>query len=661
MWRSAFIAVILLFLCQANSWADVQDIPISVEDARHAEKALYYLRNGKMSLASQERHRVRQPALRNLINWRWFWTKDGDASPEDILAFVRKYPDWPDLDTLKIRAEEALIKDVYRPRKEVLAFFREHPPITAEGKLYLAEEMLSAGEVKPEAVKKLKEAWVDIDVDRSRLKALEEKYSQFLTKEVWIDRIERLLWDNKVTAAGWSFKHAPLSYQRLFEARSALQRSARHVDRAVDAVPKELQRNPGLLYDRIRWRERKGREDSALELLLTVKGNASKNPKWWSMRKRLSRTLLEEKRYKDAYKLVTAYAGTPGSIEFAENQWLAGWLATRFLHKPREGYEHFFQMHKNVSTPISLARSAYWAACAAEANGNPKIAKKWYEIAAKHVASFYGQLALTKLKGKPSLEVPVMPEPTVADKKAYEQSSLVRTAHALMVMGEERLARDFILQAIRTAKTPGMKVLIADIGQKSDDQSISVYAAREAMSDGVLLVRQGYPTLPHDYNMAVDRALVHAIALQESRFDTDIGSHAGAKGLMQLLPSTARRIAHKLRLHWHRSRLVTDPAYNVRIGSAYIHNLLMRYDDELVLAIAAYNAGPGNVKKWIKAYGDPRKFKDLDKVVDWIELIPFSETRNYVQRVIENMQLYHRLFGQKRLSIKQDLLRMEKS
>lgn len=295
-------------------------------------------------------------------------------------------------------------------------------------------------------------------------------------------------------------------------------------------------------------------------------------------------------------------------------------------------------MFENVSYPVSKARAAYWSGRAAAAAGKMDISQQWYAVAARHVTSFYGQLAAANLPKAMRPTVPMEPKPGNAEQVAFDQLELVQLVRMMATMGLNKEIDPFVRQLARDAKTAMQWTLVADIARDHKRQDLAIHVAKRALRDGVVLSRLGYPDLGIRLKKLPDPAFVKAVVRQESAFDPKAISHAGARGLMQLMPQTALRVAQRLSLPYSRARLTRDPQYNVTIGRAYLLQLLEDYSGSPILALSAYNAGPARVKRWLKSFGDPNK--SVEDAVDWIESIPFYETRNYVQRVLENFTVY---------------------
>jgi len=478
-------------------------------------------------------------------------------------------------------------------------------------------------------------------------------------------RLDRLLWDNRRSAAQRQRDRLGQGRRALADARLRLMAQRGGVDAAVDRVPSWLENDPGLYYERVRWRRRKDMDQDAAQLLLRYTGDLVRAERWWSEREILARRFLRDGDPAMAYRLVQKH-GLTDVAKRAHAEFMAGWIALRFLNDPHTAFGHFSTLYDLVSYPISRARGAYWAGRAAEAAGKKDIAKQWYRSAAGHSTTFYGQLAADRL-GMTN------PPPTghenridATEAEAFERDDLVRLVRLLIGLKETRvpIAGDempadpdhspmtflaslsdeealipFLRHIAWRSESATEWIKAAQLARDAGRTEIAVYIARRAAQQGVVLRDLGYPTMAVAGDLPLDSALLHALVRQESAFDPAARSRAGARGLMQLMPSTARKIARELSIKGHSTRRLTDdPHHNLVLGSAYLEARLAQYEGSMVMALAAYNAGPHRVDKWLEENGDPRK--SLDAAIDWIEAIPFSETRNYVQRILETLPIY---------------------
>ena len=414
-------------------------------------------------------------------------------------------------------------------------------------------------------------------------------------------------------------------------------------------------RREGFLLDEIRWLRRQERVEDAAARLAHAPDAPRYLRRWLVARTALAYALLREGKPAAAYAAVAGHR-QPGGYGRARVEFVAGWIALRWLKKPGVALGHFRTLHDMSRFSISRSRGAYWAARAAAAAGKPKQYTAWMRKAAAHSLTFYGQLAATGLRLR-RLVIPAHRPVAAADRAALAKEELAAVAQLFARLDERTAARAFLWRILRDAKVAPRLAAVADFAHKTGHRAVGVRAARRALIRHYPAVRTGYPRMRDARHPKVERALIHAIIRQESEFDPKAVSPANARGLMQLIPPTARQMARKLRLRYSFARLTEDPRYNIRLGSAYLDHLLTRFDGDLVLTVAAYNAGPNRVRRWIASNGDPRD-RSVDPI-DWIELIPIGETRNYVQRVLENLAVYRALSGRNALS--RDLRRLWRS
>jgi soluble lytic murein transglycosylase len=390
-----------------------------------------------------------------------------------------------------------------------------------------------------------------------------------------------------------------------------------------------------------------------VELLDPPRAQVPEPARWWPMRRWAARRALDAGDISVSYRIAAGHGLTAG-LGFAEGEWLAGWIALRWLREPATALPHFTRLHAGVTTPVSRARGAYWAGRAAEAAGRDADARVWYETAARHLTTYYGQLAAARLSADFFLALPRAPAPSQVAQRAFAADEIVRAIRHLAAHGHAERIDPLFRHLIAAARTRPRAQLVADLAVSAGRPDLAVRTARSARRAGMILPDHLYPVrdLPQAQSRDGDReALVLAIVRQESGFDPNAVSPAGARGMMQLMPATARHVANSLDLDPSRHSL-TDPAYNLLLGSAYLDRLVARYDGALLLAVTAYNAGPGRVGSWLKRYGDPRA-AHIDPV-DWVETLPFAETRNYIQRVLEGLIIYRHRRAPTRLAVALD-------
>ncbi|MEE8189742.1 MAG: lytic transglycosylase domain-containing protein [Kiloniellales bacterium] len=655
MKRGICVAILAAWLAAVPAWAH-QSAPapsakpghglLSQKDRQLYTEAFRKAKSGKFRRARKLAQRAKDPSLAKAVKWLELTEPGRDGNFEGAAAFLEANPDWPRLTALQRRAERAMPRKW--PDAKVLAWFGTHPPISAEGGARHAAALMRAGE-KERATALLRETWVSANFPRRDERAFHKRFKKVLRREDHIARLHRLLWGRKYGAAKRQARRLGGGYPALAEARRQLARRAPGVDWAVRQVPAELKQDPGLIYDRARWRQRKRRYEGVIELLDPPNPDAPYAARWWRLRKWTVRQALMEGDISVAYRIASAH-GLERGLGFAEGEWLAGWIALRFLERPETAYGHFEHLHDGVTTSISLARSAFWAgeAAGALAEKEPEgdwgtKALAWYKAAAKHTTAFYGQLARRRLGQAIQVETAPADPPGKDAREAFERGELVRIARLLGEIEQDKIQERFLKRLILLADSAKDYILVAELARELGRNDLAVRTAKAARNEGVMLAEYLFPSVQLPKGGNPEPALVLAVVRQESGFYRGAVSHAGARGLMQLLPRTAKRVARRIKEKYSRKRLLTDPEYNLRLGRAYLADLTARYDDSYVLALAAYNAGPSRANRWIKAFGDPRK-AEVDPV-DWIESIPFDETRNYVQRILESLVIYRHHLG----------------
>lgn len=632
--RGKLAAVVIALAVAAPAAGGATPPPRPKQDA--------YLGAGLVALAQRNHDeatdflaQTEHPLALKLLHWARLARSDDKVGFAEITAFIRDNPDWPYQNVLRRRAEE-VAADV--PAADRLAWFSLHPPLSDDGLIAYGDALLTLGR-RDEAARALRRAWVEATFSPIEERRFLARYKRFLDDKDHLARLDRLLWDHHARSAQRMLMRVDRAHRLLAQARIALFTNSWGVDAAVARVPEALKSHPGLVYERVRWRRRHGLEDTATDLLLAEGSHEGDLDRWWTERRLLARHALARGKAETAYRLVADHGHEHG-VPFAQAEWLAGWIALRHLDRPEDARRHFERLYAGVNYPISLARGAYWSGRAAEAAGDAQAAQDWYARAAEHDRTFYGQTALARLDADRPPPFPSTPEPSREDRAAFNARELVRVARLLGRYGADGLTDIFIRHLGRQAKTPEERVLTARLAQDIGRTDLAVRLARSYDLDGFALIEASYPVPPLPPLQAnVEEALVLALIRQESGFRARAVSHAGARGLMQIMPATARRVARMINVGYSRHRL-HDPAYNLTLGTAYLERMLERFDGSYVLALAAYNAGPGRAERWIRAYGDPRD-PSVD-AIDWIESVPFSETRNYIQRVLENLHVYRR-------------------
>lgn len=641
--KSIFKSLITFFtisLYCVNASATLTIPYIKTHDANFLAKSLEHIKKHDKDIALFILRHAEDKDIIEVAKWLLYIRNN--PSFIEISEFITKYPDWPKHDRLRRKAEKALYDEKIGDRI-VISWLNKYPPLSGYGQLALAKAYKKTNHRQLNSL--VQKIWLYGNLDKNAEGDFLYEFSDYLTPQDSINRIDRLLWNDRTNAAERILKHVGKDHQKLFKARIALIRNRGNLDGYIKKIPTYLKNDIGLLYNRIAWRNRRSTDRSVRELLFKLPPNTPHEhaKKWWKIMDEQVRNLIDDGQHKAAYNLIIRHGQTEAA-PLAGAEWLSGWIALRYINQPQLAYNHFMNVYKNTSYPISQSRAAYWLGRTEEARGKYDDAIKWYEYSAQYSYTFYGQLSYLKIYPKAPLKFASEPRIFNKDYKKVNNNKLIKAAHIMAEIGNNKDANSFIKQAIRNAETSSEKLLISYIGSETRRPFLSVAAASEASKEKLLLLNHYYPVMNNIPLKYGERSLVMSLIRQESRFNAEIKSHAGAVGLMQLMPATARFISRKVKMQYSKSRL-TNPDYNVILGSYYIEKLYKQFNKSYVLAIASYNGGPGNVNKWIKKYGDPRALSDLDDVIDWVETIPFYETRNYVQRVLESMQVYKSLLG----------------
>jgi soluble lytic murein transglycosylase len=572
---------------------------------------------------------------RDVIEWQRLRTGDGRLGEyEDFLA---RRPDWPGLPLLREKGEAAVARSDDPAR--VIAWFKAGQPETGTGALAYVRALLAQGraaEAETEAMRAWAELAFSADEETALIGLLPEAVGF-----VHALRLDNLLWEERASEAERMLKRVPEDLQAVARARLALQREGKGVTGLIEAVPKARAADPGLAYDRFIWRMKKDLYDEAEELILDRSTSAETlgRPEAWAERRAvLARYLMRNGRPKEAYR-VAANHHVPvdgGASIYADLEFLAGFIALRRLNDPGTAEKHFQHLLAGVSTPISLARAQYWIGRAQDAAGKDGTAS--YKAAAVHQTAFYGLLAAERLGL--SLDAGLLAKPATPDWRGagFTQSSVLAAVELLLKAGDQTLAKRFLLHLGESQDETGLAQM-ADMALAIDEPHLALLVAKAAAERGLILPHAYYPTpdfVPD--GLKVSRALALSIARRESEFDPAARSSADARGLMQVLPGTAKLMAGKLGKPFDAGKLFSDPAYNVAMGAAYLSEMAEEFGPSIALIASGYNAGPGRPRRWIGEFGDPRR-ADVD-VVDWVETIPFAETRTYVMRVAEGVVIY---------------------
>ena len=629
--------LLLLALCAVPWRAQAALLPEA--ETRLYDAAFQLAEKKRYAKARAESAKGNHRLLNKFFVWLDLSHAKGDNDFHELIAFLEANAHWPGLAKLQRRAEDILPEDL--SDAQVLAWFEGRPPSTAAGAMRLAEALRNTGN-EAAATGLLRNAWVTADFSKSEERSFRNRFGAVLLPSDELARLERLLQRRTVASAQRQARRIGKGYPELAEARLKLSLDRAGVDAAIRRLPAALLNDPGLLYERARWRQRRGRTEGVVELLDQAAAVIRRPERWWRLRHWAAQRALRKGQHDVAYRMVSRH-GLKDGVGFAEAEWLAGWIALRFRDDAMRAQRHFARLYDGVRTPISRARGAYWTAEAAAALNNKEEAERWYRRAAAHGTAFYGQLAGARLGLPLSVDLSTAVAVWAADRETYEESDLVRLVRLLGAFDQRKLQQTFLRHLRDQAQTATDYRLLAELSQSVGRMDQAVIAAKQARRLGVFMPTFLFPLPTPVYNAVAaapspEPALVLAVIRQESAFDPKAISRAGARGLMQLMPATAHQVAHRIGVPYRRAMLTENPAANLHLGRAYLQEMLDTFSGTSMLALAAYNAGPHRVVRWIKDYGDPRH-PDVDPV-DWIEQIPFDETRNYVQRVLEGQAIY---------------------
>jgi len=626
-------------------------LPASAATLSDGDRALYQTafvdaERGDFRTAYAQAAKAQDQLPAQALEWFAYTRSGSGASFFDITQFITDHPDWPNQNMLEQRAEEAMSG---ASDSDVSVWFANHPPVSLNGKLRQATVMIAGGDAK-NGQELVRDAWIYGDLNPFEEKSMQQRFHDVLRAADNEARLDRLLWDGQIAAAKRMLPLVGNNPRSVAEARIALEGFKPNADQLAAKLPANLRdNNAGLLLDLVRWNRRKLNDAVAISLLDSAPSDPDHATQWATEREFVARRALADNQPDVALRLAEHHEATGGPA-FAELEFLSGWIALRFLNQPEVAYDHFVRLYNEMKMPISLSRGAYWAARASEAMGKKDQAQKWYDNAAARVTTYYGQLA-AEASGAAPASVLNEPNPTQAEIAAFEALPLVQVTRDLGDIGADEVEGPFLRKLSDQAVTPSDFTLVTRLAIDIGRPDLAVAAAKKAGYAGVNLIAEGYPIpdLPATSKTdTVETPLLLAMTRQESAFDYAAVSHAGARGLMQLMPKTAALVSKLLHLPYSKKKLTTDKLYNVTLGRAYIDGLLNNFSGSYVLAVAAYNAGPARVNEWINAYGDPRS-ANVD-VIDWVESIPIDETRNYVQRVLENLQIYRLRLGETNLA-----------
>jgi soluble lytic murein transglycosylase len=631
------------------------------DDIAAVKRVIEATRKGRLADADTIENGISDPVARKLAEWVILRSDNTNPSFTRYAAFVTANPGWPHAALFRRRAENALWND-HIDDAAVLAFFTDHKPSTAKGRYMLARALLAKGD-REGAAALVRYAWRHDECSADAESKVIEMFGSMLTRADHKVRMEQRFYAGDAEAGMRAATRLGGDDLAIGRARAAVIKRLNNAKALLDAVPPGARADPGYIFARVQWLRMNNKPEEAGKLILTVPQDPAALvdlDQWWLERRLLVRKLLDDNDPQTAYRVARDAAPPPrGGFYRVDHYFTAGWIALRFLHDPKTAAAHFAHISEGTDSPHALARGGYWEGRAAEAMGQRVQAKAFYEMAAQYSATYYGQLARARL-GLTELGLHGPPPLTPAEHRKTGNFEIVRAAEILYALDEHDLLASIYAELGDSSTDVAGLTALAEVAGKHGDGRAMLLLGQGAYTRGLPLDYYAYPTvgLPSYTPIAppIDPAVAYSIARQESHFNQKIVSIAHAMGLMQVTPAAAIDTAKKFKAVYSRARLLTDPVYNMQMGAAELSNLLIGYNGSYILTFAGYNAGRGRVRQWIAAYGDPRD-PNVDPV-DWVERIPISETRNYVERIMENLQVYRARFGGgSRLMIEADLRR----
>ena len=626
---------------------------LSKRDFKIAKSAFEFVDKKKWQSALKTSKKAKDKTLYNLINYLYLKKSSNAASFYDYLSFINSNPEYPRINRLKYLAEHKINLRTSSPQS-IIKWFNGKEPLSDFGKIKLGEIYILQGNLE-KGSKLIKEGWIKARLSKSDLRYLRKKYKKIITVEDNIKRADWHAWEGKHWDVQRMLRYLPKDETALYRARQLLMSRSYGVDNAIAQVPQRLKNDIGLKYDRLKWRRRRGRVEPSLEILFKIPKDPIKLVRpdiWWKERAILTRSLIYKKKYPTAYKVSSNHSLIEGP-EYAEAEWLSGWIALTFLEDPNLAVQHFKNFFNNVGYPISLSRGAYWLGRTYKTINNKQKSEEWFKEGAKYLNTYYGQLSFLEINPNEAFTLSEQFKVSEKYKKEFNKNSLIKSVRLLKELDKTKYSKDFLKHLATVNINEGSEILAGKLATEIGRYDYAIQISKQASYEKRFHNELNYPVIntPEVVNQKSmpKPELILAVIRQESEFDQRANSYVGARGMMQLMTYTAKLVAKQAKLPYSKSRLTSDPFYNIKLGSYYLAGLLEDYEGSYPFALAAYNAGPKRVRYWKKINGDPQKGKI--SYIDWIELIKFKETRNYVQRVLENVNVYRYILSGKPVKI----------
>jgi soluble lytic murein transglycosylase len=619
--------------------------PALTGDLALVKNAIDLARKGKTEDATEATKAIADPAGQKLVEWFLLRHSETQARFARYAAFLTGNPDWPSNTLLRRRAEARLWQEK-ADAATIRAFFAEQAPLTAKGRFALARVLLADGD-RLAAAREVKAAWRSEELGETTEEMAYEEFRELLAREDHRARMDKRIGAKEISAAMRAAKRLGDNEVAIVKACAAVKGDADKALGKLNDVPEDARGDLGYVLCRVKWAMKKDKIVEAAKMVIAAAPETmaqQDTDEWWRDRRTLSRKLLDMGEFQMAYDVVKD-AATPGLEAYrADYAFMPGWIALRYLNDPATAARRFADIDKGLSNPITLARANYWRARAAEASGDAASARASYEASAKYPTAYYGQLSRAKL-GLEVLELRAPKADTAAQAAADER---VRAFDMLYAIGDRDMPVKFANDLAEECTDEALLSALGEITFRRDDAKAMLQLGKTALGRGLALDHYAFPTIGIPAHKQVgtpeiEHGMIYAVARTESAFDQKDWSHADAVGLMQVTPEAGKDTAKRFGVKYDWQKLIKDPVYNTQIGAGELSALLAEYKGSHIMTFAGYNAGRGRVRDWIKARGDPRD-PNVDPV-DWVERIPLSETRNYVERIMENLQVYRARFG----------------
>jgi soluble lytic murein transglycosylase len=628
-----FVFLILLFSFVELSYA------IKIDNIK---LAFDYMQKQKWDLAIAEAKKSEKTELLKIIQSQKYLDQNSDAAFEERVKFASQNPNWPSVDEIIHAAEKKITS---KTKTDVIKnWFDKHDPTTPNGHKFRAyaeiiEYKKSKHKNKEAVAEIVKNGWINGDFSEKEMEFYLRRYHKVLLKEDHAKKVNVLLWRGDIAAAKKMLDFLHPQHRKMFLVRIAAMENLQDAAIIYGKLDEKEKYHSGVLYEYINHKIRQDPKADITRLILHAPNDLENSDRWWKLKSFIVRELINRKNYKDAFLIASKHYST-NPEDKSDAFWMSGWIAFSFLNRPEIAVKYFEKFYQNVKKPNMVSKAAYWIAKSLAATKHKQMAYKWIAKAAAFPETFYGQLA-NEYMNKKNFHLNINPKLEAKYRAKFENNDLVKALYLLQKYKKYNLAQIYMKSAINHSNHPIEVLLITQI----------------AKEDGIIVANHKNPEYSFPKGR-VESSLVYSIIRQESAFNQNAVSEKNARGLMQIRPDTAKILARELKVEYSEAKLTSDVSYNINLGTKYLQNLIGQFNGSYILALCAYNAGPGKAKEWIDRFGDPRKMKSIHDVVNWIELISYGQTREYVQKVLENLQIYRYILkDDNALKIRGDLFR----